>query len=242
MDITSKQPFPEWRFLQLTLAIIGWLLVSPQLEARWSGHLALQILLLDLILVTLWANPGWRVARHLVGALWLLSVGASVVAVTGALRQWNQVDRLVELGLTVPVTVACVVGVLTFAFRAERPTVDGIFAMVVAYFLLSMAFTELYYMAIVWNPDALHLLKPVAELTPREIRGQLTYFSLVTISTVGYGDILAVSPTVRMLATVEAVMGQFYVAVVVATFVGMWAAQATAAAGVSKDARRGRRD
>jgi voltage-gated potassium channel Kch len=63
-------------------------------------------------------------------------------------------------------------------------------------------------------------------MTPRELRGELIYFSVVTISTVGYGDILPASPVARMLAMTEAVVGQFFVAVVVATFVSMYTTQA----------------
>ena len=84
---------------------------------------------------------------------------------------------------------------------------DGIFAMVVAYLLIAMLFTELYYLTLVWDPQAMHLLKPFEEMKPSELRGELLYFSMVTISTVGYGDVLPVSPTARMLAVIEAVTG-----------------------------------
>jgi hypothetical protein len=53
----------------------------------------------------------------------------------------------------------------------------------------------------------------------------MTYFSLVTLATVGYGDILPVTNTARMLAMFQAVFGQFYIAVVVALFVGMYLSQ-----------------
>jgi voltage-gated potassium channel len=53
----------------------------------------------------------------------------------------------------------------------------------------------------------------------------MTYFSLVTLATVGYGDILPATHTVSMLAMFQAVTGQFYVAVVVALFVGMYRSQ-----------------
>jgi hypothetical protein len=47
----------------------------------------------------------------------------------------------------------------------------------------------------------------------------------VTLATVGYGDILPATPTARVLAMIQAVAGQFYVAVVVAIFVGMYSSQ-----------------
>src|SRR5262249_16942148 len=48
----------------------------------------------------------------------------------------------------------------------------------------------------------------------------LTYFSFVTLTTVGYGDISPVSPATRTLAWMEAITGQFYLAVIVAGGLG----------------------
>ena len=52
----------------------------------------------------------------------------------------------------------------------------------------------------------------------------MLYFSLVTLATLGYGDILPSSPLTQMLAVVEAVIGQFFMAVLVAWLVGMFIA------------------
>ena len=233
MRIAPKHPFPEWRFLQLTVVIVVWMIISSHLHSRWSGHVAVHVMLLNLILVTMWANPDWRKARLVVGGLWLLSLIASLGSVLELTPALGKIEKTLDVGLIAPVTAACIVGVLAFAFRAERPTMDGIFAMVVAYLLIAMLFTELYYLTLVWDPQAMHLLKPFEEMKPSELRGELLYFSMVTISTVGYGDVLAVSPTARMLAVIEAVVGQFFVAVLVGMFVGMYASQLFASRGAS---------
>lgn len=222
MDIASKQPFPQWRFLQLTLVIVAWLLVSPHIDSRFGGHIAMHVLLFDLLLVTVWANPQWRRFGRVVWALWGISLVASTLSILDATPQWRQLERTIDIAFVAPVTIVCIIGVLDFVFRAERPTLDGIFAMMVVYLLIAIVFAEFYYLLIVWNHEALHLLQPVEEMKPRELRAELIYYSLVTISTVGYGDILPVSPAARTLATIEAVVGQFYVAVVVATFVAMY--------------------
>jgi len=47
----------------------------------------------------------------------------------------------------------------------------------------------------------------------------LTYYSFVTLTTVGYGDISPLSPATRTLAWIEAITGQFYLAVIVAGLV-----------------------
>lgn len=222
MDLAAKQPYPQWRFLQLTLVIVAWLLVSPHIDSRFGGHIAMHVLLFDLLLVTVWANPQWRRLGRVVWVLWGISLVASTLSILDFTPYWRQVERTIDIALIAPVTLACIVGVLDFVFRAERPTVDGVFAMVVVYLLIAIVFAEFYYLLVVWDHEALHFLHPVAEMTPRELRAELIYYSLVTISTVGYGDVLPVSPAARTFATIEAVAGQFYVAVVVATFVAMY--------------------
>ena len=54
-DATAAEeppPGAALRFLQLTVVIVAWMLLSPHLETRWSGHLAMHVMLLNLILVT----------------------------------------------------------------------------------------------------------------------------------------------------------------------------------------------
>jgi hypothetical protein len=48
---------------------------------------------------------------------------------------------------------------------------------------------------------------------------ELLYFSLITLSTIGYGDIVPVNPEVRMLAALEGLAGVLYIAITVAILV-----------------------
>jgi hypothetical protein len=73
--------------------------------------------------------------------------------------------------------------------------------------------------ALIWelSPDAFANL--VAQVGgPQEV-GTMLYFSLTTLTTTGYGDIVAVDPFARSLANLEAVIGQFYLAITVARLV-----------------------
>jgi voltage-gated potassium channel Kch len=56
----------------------------------------------------------------------------------------------------------------------------------------------------------------------------LAYFSLVTLTSVGYGDIIPGSGIVRSLAVVEAIIGQFYIAVLIGELIGKRVSQAMA--------------
>ena len=50
-------------------------------------------------------------------------------------------------------------------------------------------------------------------------------FSTVTLTTVGFGDIVPVTPAARLVTGLEAMVGQLYLAVVIATLVGRVAAR-----------------
>ena len=58
-----------------------------------------------------------------------------------------------------------------------------------------------------------------ADAGPRSLVPSLLYLSLATLSTLGYGDILPVTPTARMLAAIEALIGPLYLAVLIARLV-----------------------
>ena len=58
----------------------------------------------------------------------------------------------------------------------------------------------------------------------------LVYFSFITLSTVGYGDITPLSPPARAFAFMEAIIGQIYLAVLVARLVGLHIASSMAGA------------
>jgi voltage-gated potassium channel len=91
--------------------------------------------------------------------------------------------------------------------------------------IIALAFTQVYVMLIGWNPESFALPVPAAERTPHLLHVDMVYYSLITQCSVGYGDILPRSDTARMVAGIQAVAGQFYMAVVVAVFVGMFATQ-----------------
>jgi hypothetical protein len=61
---------------------------------------------------------------------------------------------------------------------------------------------------------------------PGRVHLTLTYFSFVTLTTVGYGDVAPAAGLARGLANVEAIVGQFYLAVLVADLIGKRVAQA----------------
>ncbi|MBO0735868.1 MAG: hypothetical protein J2P48_04785 [Alphaproteobacteria bacterium] len=88
---------------------------------------------------------------------------------------------------------------------------------VVLYLTVATIFASVF--GLIWElrRDAfVNLLTPAGG--PEEVATML-YFSLTTLTTTGYGDIVAVDPFARSLANLEAVIGQFYLAITVARLV-----------------------
>jgi len=213
----------EWRFLQLTLFIVAWMFVSPHVTGRWLILGLLQLFMLNCVLVTLWANPEWRGLRGVTIALWLVSLaGALSSALIGSpeSQRWIRVLESVALA---PLLGLLAAGSLRFVFRSGRRTIDEIFATVVAYLLLAVLFAQLYEVLLEFNPQSFNIAA-AADRPPQLVQSDLLYFSFVTLATLGYGDVLPVDETARSLAVVEAVVGQFYVAVIVSVFIGMYTA------------------
>jgi hypothetical protein len=134
-------------------------------------------------------------------------------------EDYRELVLRVEVAARVPILVACAVGILTFVFRRGSITHDDIFATVAAYLLIAFAFAEIYLLLQMSAPESFRLPSPDAAGIGPGLASSLLYFSFVTIATLGYGDILPFSETARMLAAIEAVVGQFYVAVIVALLV-----------------------
>ena len=84
------------------------------------------------------------------------------------------------------------------------------------YLLLGWAWSGLY----TW---ALHVDPTGSFRDPDQVSeaGGLLYFSFVTLTTLGYGDIVPVSLATRMLVVLEAIVGQLYLVILVARLVGM---------------------
>jgi hypothetical protein len=157
--------------------------------------------------------------------LWLVALAGSLIAFGPVPADWEGLARGVELMSMVPLLALLAAGILRFVYRSRRLTIDGVFATVVVYLLVAFAFAQLYLLLVALNPQSFDLPVQAAQRAPNHLRTDMIYYSLITQCSVGYGDILPVTDTARMLAVVQAIVGQFYMAVVVALFVGMYATQ-----------------
>lgn len=212
--------FENWRFLQLTFFLLIFWIVFPLLGQKLLVQILMQLFVLNSILVVLSTEKKTAGLKKLVWTFWIIGLIASLTAILPVSQELKTLCLELESVFHFLVLMICIGIILSVVFRSKRITVDGIFAAFVAYLLLAFAFGLIYNFLIIRSPDNFK-----GALNPNNHFGDVIYFSLVTIATLGYGDIVPASNAARTIATIEAVMGQFYVAVIVAVLVGLFISQ-----------------
>jgi voltage-gated potassium channel Kch len=195
--------------------------------------LLLLSLLLAILLTPVLDRGGWH--RLVLAAVMFVPVIASTVRLS-QLKKWVWPEILLALGNVIFVlagntfpsrtltgirwiflaaffalTAASLFSYLTTSLivtRAHLYTAANI------YLLLALLWTTLYLAINAFYPGSIQLGSH-----PTEPESQLLYFSLVTLTTIGYGDIVPVGGEVRIVSALEGVTGVLYIAVTVAILV-----------------------
>src|ERR1700736_401943 len=113
------------------------------------------------------------------------------------------------------------ISILAYVLHSGRVTSDKIFAAICVYLLLGFVWTYAYALLDDMQPGSFADSTETGRTDDVAHVSQLRYFSFATLTTLGYGDILPRSSTARTMAVLEAMMGQIYLAVLVARLVGL---------------------
>jgi voltage-gated potassium channel len=114
--------------------------------------------------------------------------------------------------------------------QLAQVTADAVAGALCGYLLIGAGFGHAYALIEVLAPGS--FVGTALSADPRDpgrTHAVLTYFSVSTLTTVGYGDVTPASGVTRGLANVEAIVGQFYLAVVIADLIGKRVARQLAA-------------
>jgi hypothetical protein len=201
-------------------------------EARWADRYGLLLLLILVALVLTAANTTWlkvvavlvqggvvlfaflaaRVGRRAWRVAIVLVPLAVILGIAGRLddsRPAEAVSAVMNLVFPVAAIVALGRRIVVEPFVSSR-TIIGLLCV---YLLIGMTFAAAYITIAVVSGEPFFVQTEYAEPV------DFTYFSLVTLATVGYGDFTAANPMPRMLAAIEGLTGQLYLVTVVAVAV-----------------------
>ena len=197
--------------LLLLLSLLLLILLSPVLD---RGDLRRLILTALTFIPVILATIQLAEKRHWLWPSLLLASLALVFGVTGTISHHHLLVTL-KWGTLAAFFGLTVVGLFSYLRKARSIQPSHLYTAVSVYLLLGMLWFALYATLDAASPGSFqHSNRAIAN---RE--SELLYFSLVTLTTVGYGDIVPLADEARMLAALEGVVGVLYVAITVAILV-----------------------
>jgi amino acid transporter len=225
--------FASHRHSALLASIVVAIAVRPLIGDTAAGAAAFSIGVMLLLLVALYninidemVGERGRLliqARRRLRLGWVLAAAATLERVFVIFvhnRTFNLVGSLCWLLFLLFVTLSQLRSVL----KQREVTGDTISMAVSVYLLLGFTWALLYAVIFYVNPDSfggLALAKSGYAVAVAHLLPVLGYFSLTTLSTIGFGDITPLTLQARYVAVAEGITGQFYMAVLVARLVGL---------------------
>ena len=203
------------RFLILMGLMMALLILGPILEQFVTIRKLIDVFLTVIVLSMLYTITGkkrvfyfgWILAIIMLLSLWLkyyisYEVFATASMIVGAL-------------FTLLVTSQT----LQFIMRSKTVTPEVVYAAMLVYFLMAQLWAMVYTFLDRINPASFNLPQGQGDFLLFE------YYSFVTLTTLGFGDITPLTKVAKAFSVLEAVVGQLYLVVVVAWFVGMLVAR-----------------
>jgi len=217
--VLRRLRFRRFSTVQLLIALALFFICAPFVEEIKGGELIVSFLFSLVLVAGVLAVADRK--RVLVIAL--------VLAIPAIAGRWinNFRPDLVPPAVFLVgglILIIFVVGhLLRFVLRAPVVTTDVLCASISAYLMLGLMWTMAYWLVDQLTPGGAFSFNTNAGT--RSINGfNGFYFSFITLSTVGYGDITPVSKVARMLAAMEAMTGLLYVAILIARLVSLYSA------------------
>jgi len=214
---SSRIPrFHRFSTVELLVALALLFFFFPFVEDVKGGDIIVSILLSLVLLSAVLAVADRK-------GVFFIAIALAVPAIAGRWISHFRPDLVPPpvFLMTGLVLIAFVVAnLLRFVLRAPSVNTEVLCASIAAYLMLGLLWTVAYWLVDQLTPGAFAFNTNEGL---QSIRGfNAFYFSFVTLSTVGYGDITPVSKVARMLAAMEAMTGLLYVAVLIARLVALY--------------------
>ena len=197
------------RFIYIIFAIILVLLVNPYLRPLGlSGHL-----FTTLIIALIPLSCAFALSTNRKKSIIILLIAAPFVIIDGLnFFLANRLLTIIEFGFAIFLYFYIVFLMVKYLLSVRAVTADMIFCAISAYLLIGIGWAGIYQLVEISSPGSF-------SVTPHT---DLLYFSFVTLTTLGFGDILPLTSLSQRLVIFESTMGSIYMAVIVAMIVGRY--------------------
>jgi hypothetical protein len=170
------------------------------------------------LIIGIWSLPGTRNWFLLGIVLVTLGIGSNILALAGTgifFSYLSLCSYIIFLMLTISLAIRQVV-------RSGPINANRVIGVICIYLLLGLIWSLFYVLINMFIPDSFSIQ---IGGSPFEQAHPFLYYSFVTLTTLGYGDISPLGETARAMSTIEAILGQFYIAILVAGAVATFIAR-----------------
>lgn len=221
LGAVMQQFMQDWRDLFLLLSLLLIILLYPLLDHDDVRRLVLGGLMFAPLL-----SATVRVAQ-IKGWVWPTVLLMTCAVVCAALSMLFPSSTMIGLkwGILAAFFGLCAFGLFSYLRTAHTIRDAHLYTAVSIYLLLGLQWFALYSaIDVLWPGYIQHNTAAKADR-----HAELLYFSLITLSTIGYGDVIPVQGEVRILAALEGIAGVLYIAITVALLVSAYRPRDTSA-------------
>ena len=199
------------RFLILMGLIMALVVIGPILEQFFALRILIDVFLTAIVICMLYLVDTRKILIQIGGLL------AVVMILSLWLKYFYNPDVFAATSMLIGVLFTVMVAAHTIGFimRSQSVTREVVYAAMLVYLLVAQLWALVYTFLYLINPASFHLPQGQGDFLVFE------YYSFVTLTTLGFGDITPLTKVAKAFSVVEAVVGQLYLVVVVAWFVGM---------------------
>jgi voltage-gated potassium channel len=209
-----KIPLQQTNFIWLTCSLAAMMFMHA-LTDEFPGIYTFYIIEYGNIILLLVALGSLRTEKTGHRSLLLVIAVMSLIAVAQQFTTLKHLE-LAYLVLLMIFFIAAVHRVGKQVLMTGSINAHKVVGSIALYLLLGFIWSACYGILLQFSPDAFY---GIEYINWRESSADLTYFSFVTLTTLGYGDVSPVAPLARVIVVMEAIAGMFYLAIVVASLI-----------------------
>ncbi|TDJ68694.1 MAG: two pore domain potassium channel family protein [Proteobacteria bacterium] len=211
------------KFLYLLISLLSVFVVYPFFQHKPIGTIVLDILLLAMLGAGIYTVVDKKIP--LVIALLL-----AIPMFGGRWSNYFYTDPVlleIDYGFGAMFFLFNAIIIISYVLQQKNVTHDMIFGAICGYLLIGLSWAFTYSFVALLEPGSFAMAAS-GQASQADVLPDFFYYSFVTLTTLGYGDITPVGPFARSLTTLEAVIGQIYLTVLIARLVGVHISQSYA--------------
>lgn len=211
------------RLLLLLFALLVLLVIFPFIYERFEGYMVIMEVMFSFVLLAgIYAVSPNRQLLTVVVLLGLLTLTVNwfnIYIMSSQLQLFGLSLEIIFFSITTAT-------ILSHVLQYKRVTADKIYGAICGYFLIGIVWALIYSVVEHAAPGSFNFSTELASNATKPFThpfyfNHFIYFSFVTLTTLGYGDITPITAPAKALSSLEAMMGQLYVAVLIARLVGL---------------------